>query len=59
MTQWNWQFAEWPRFTYDPKSISTQEKQFLLNSGSSGAFIKNIAEEDYHQFIVEILSEEG
>lgn len=56
---WNWQLPEWPRFIYDPKRIAQQDRQFLLRTGSSFAFLKNIEKPDYHQFIVEILSLEG
>lgn len=56
---WNWQLPGWPRFTYNPTLIIPHEKQFLLGMGSSFAFLKNIAEHDYKQFTVEILSQEG
>src|SRR5262249_44836760 len=56
---WNWQLADWPKFTYDPDSIGPQERQFLLELGSASAFLKNIGEQEYNQFIVEILSQEG
>ncbi|MBA3958224.1 MAG: Fic family protein [Parachlamydiaceae bacterium] len=56
---WNWELPNWPTFNYDPKKISLQEKQFLLSVGSASASLKNVVEEDYNQFIVEILSAEG
>jgi len=57
--RWNWQLPQWPHFTYDPKLIAHQEKQFLVTVGSAFAFLKNIGDQDYHQFVVEILSDEG
>lgn len=56
---WNWELPEWPNFIYDFSRISQQEKQFLLEIGSGTAFLKTIAEEERHQFIVEMLSSEG
>lgn len=56
---WNWQLAHWPNFTYDPALIQSQERQFLLNLGTTTGFLKTLVKEDYQQFIVEILSQEG
>lgn len=56
---WNWQLPNWPRFNYHPDRIAHKERQFLLNMGSECAYLKNISEEEYNQFIVEILSWEG
>ena len=56
---WNWQLPDWPKFSYDPEQISQKERQFLLSMGSAFAFLKNIDEQEYNQFIVEILSLEG
>lgn len=57
--KWNWELPNWPNFGFDSKKIATQEKQFLLRAGESGAFLTNINSEDKKQFIVEILSMEG
>lgn len=56
---WNWQLAKWPHFTYAPDLIREQEKQFLVSIGSAAAYLKTIDKQDYHHFIVEILSTEG
>lgn len=56
---WNWELREWPKFIYAPESIYLREQQFFLNLGESSAFLKNIDKRDYHQFIIEILSQEG
>jgi Fic family protein len=56
---WNWNLPDWPRFRCDFGEISEQEKNFLLSLGSSFAYIKSIEKTEYHQFIVEVLSEEG
>lgn len=56
---WNWELPDWPRFSYDSDQISHKEKKFLLGVGSACAFLKSIDEQEYHQFVVEILSLEG
>ena len=56
---WNWELPNWPKFNYDPKRISQLERQFLLGVGSSAAYLKTIEQQEYHRFIVEILSLEG
>lgn len=56
---WNWELPDWPQFRYDPVRIVQKERQFLLREGSAFAFLKNIDEQEYNQFVVEILSSEG
>ncbi len=56
---WNWQLPSWPKFTYNPNRISQKERQFLLDMGGCAAFLKTINKQDYNQFLVEILSQEG
>lgn len=57
--RWNWQLPGWPKFTYDADRVSSYERRFLLGSGSSFAFQKNISDDDRNRFVVEILSLEG
>ncbi|MES2199296.1 MAG: DUF4172 domain-containing protein [Chlamydiota bacterium] len=56
---WNWQLPGWPKFTYDSCRTTQKERQFLVGSGGSFAFLKNITKEERNQFIIEILSVEG
>lgn len=56
---WNWQLPDWPKFTYDSERIMQYERKFLLESGGSQAFLKNISNDEKNQFVVEILSLEG
>lgn len=56
---WNWELPSWPNFAYDRLMLIPKEKHFLLGSGSTHAFLKNISREEYAQFAVEILSQEG
>lgn len=55
---WNW-VPDWPKFNDDLTQIAGIEKQFLLNAGSAGAYLKTIDEQEYRRFVVEILSLEG
>ena len=56
---WNWELAEWPKFKFDQAAIAKQEKEFLLGVGGAFAFLKNIGQDEYNRFVVEILSSEG
>lgn len=56
---WNWQLPTWPHFNYNPDLLASKERKFLLGTGSAFAFLKNIKEEEYSQFVIEILSMEG
>jgi Fic family protein len=56
---WNWELPHWPQFHYRPEEIAQLEKQFLFGEGGTCAYLKTIDKEEYHQFIVEILSSEG
>jgi len=56
---WNWELPGWPRFSYNLDQIAQKERRFLLEMGSACAFLRNIGEQEYSQFVVEILSLEG
>lgn len=56
---WNWELSDWPNFTYELDKIISKERKFLLEIGSSFAFLKEVKESDYNQFVIEVLSQEG
>jgi Fic family protein len=56
---WNWELPEWPNFHYKSELLAQKERQFLLRAGSTFAYLKNINEQEYNKFVVEILSTEG
>lgn len=56
---WNWELPGWPILHCDPSKVGRQEKEFLLNVGNAGAFLKAVNIEDRNRFVVEILSTEG
>ena len=41
---WNWKLPDWPKFNYNPDALSQLERQFLLNAGSTSAYLKTIDE---------------
>ena len=53
----NWQLPDWPKFGYNFDQIAQKERQFLLTSGSSCAFLQSISKEERDQFIVETLEQ--
>lgn len=57
--RWNWEMPEWPIFYFDPKATAAMEKEFLLKMGGACAYLKGIPDRDYHQFVIEILVNEG
>lgn len=57
--KWNWQLAEWPKFSFEETNIIQMEREFLLKIGSHTAYLQGINKEDYTQFVIEILSQEG
>lgn len=56
---WNWELSNWPRFKYDPETIASLERQFLVGVGAAFAYLKTIDKQEYRYFVVEILSQEG
>lgn len=56
---WNWELPSWPNFYYDSSKVADLEKQFLMEIGSSFAYLKGLSERDYSHYIVDILSIEG
>jgi Fic family protein len=57
--RWNWELPDWPKFYYDSNLIRQKEKQFFLGIGSAFAFLKSVDDQEYNQFVVEIMSMEG
>lgn len=54
---WNWQQADWPRFSYEP--LSTLEEQFLLSSGALFGVYKHIKDDEKSALIVNVMSTEA
>lgn len=56
---WNWQFKDWPNFTYDLKSLSDYESAFLEKVGVAQGALKHIDLLDRKNLEVSLLSEEA
>lgn len=56
---WNWQQADWPHFTYDPKALDGLEARFLHLAGESLGAFKHVSEDDKDRLRVELISEEA
>ncbi|TLD71549.1 Fic family protein [Phragmitibacter flavus] len=59
MPIWNWQQEDWPQFRYDTAKLSGLEAEFLRNSGIFIGAIKHVTDDDRHQLIVELISDEA
>ncbi len=61
MTQikWNWQKADWTKFTYNINVIAELERVFLKQSGVSLGVVRHLSGEDQDQLIVELVSNEA
>lgn len=56
---WNWELPDWPHFNYNIDSTLEKDKQFLLKAGSTSAFLSNLDNSNFQQFVVEIMTAEG
>jgi Fic family protein len=56
---WNWQHADWPRFSWDEAALRSAEQAFLLGCGEFIGTIRHLGQEDREQLIVEAMSGEA
>lgn len=56
---WNWQQADWPKFTYDTKALEPLEREFLLRSGEFIGAFKHVGEDDKNALKIELISDEA
>jgi Fic family protein len=56
---WNWEKADWPRFTYDSAVLEPLEKQFLLQSGEFIGAFKHIGSDEQDALKIELISDEA
>jgi len=56
---WNWQQADWPKFTYDSKALESLERDFLLRSGEFIGAYKHVGENDQNALKIELISDEA
>lgn len=56
---WNWQQAEWPKFSYDKKALESLESEFLLRSGEFLGVFRHVGSDDRDQIRLDLISEEA
>lgn len=56
---WNWQQADWPKFTFDTAKIEPLEKQFLLRSGEFIGAYRHIRPDERDMLRIELISDEA
>lgn len=56
---WNWQQADWPRFTWDESRLAKAEERFLLEGGRFLGTVKHLGGSAHDQLIVEAMSDEA
>jgi Fic family protein len=56
---WNWQQADWPKFTFDAAAIEPFEKQFLLRSGEFIGAYRHVRPTERDMLRIELISDEA
>lgn len=56
---WNWEKADWPHFTHDPKVLEPLESEFLLRSGEFLGVFRHVDADDRNQIRIDLISEEA
>src|SRR6185437_6923108 len=56
---WNWQQANWPNLSYDPKALELLEQQFLRQSGEFLGAFRHVGTNDQEALRIELISEEA
>lgn len=57
--RWNWQYPDWPNFTYDAAAFAPLEERFRQSSGEVIGAVRHFTEDDRSQLRIELLSEEA
>lgn len=57
--KWNWQKADWPRFSWDKDRLAALEEQFPMEAGVYIGTTKHLGADEREQLIVEAMSTEG
>jgi len=56
---WNWQFDDWPNFTFPPELLVPYERDFLIRAGEVQGSVLHIGKEEKENLIVDLLSEDA
>lgn len=57
--RWNWQQADWPRFSWNPTLFAKAEERFTLGAGIFLGTAKHLHRDDHNQLAVIAMSEEA
>ncbi len=57
--KWSWQQKNWPKFTFDDKTIKDLEEKFLYNSGALFATYSHLNKENKKQLRIDLISDEA
>ena len=57
--RWNWQYPDWPNFTYDAAALAPLEERFRQSSGEVIGAVRHFTEDDRSQLRIELLSDEA
>jgi Fic family protein len=56
---WNWQQADWPKFTYDKAVVETMETTFQHRAGELHGAMRHVEDVGRNQLVVELISQEA
>jgi len=56
---WNWQYDNWPEFTYSTEDLAKFEREFFHKSGMLYGSLKHVSDEDQDTFKVDLISDEA
>lgn len=54
--KWNWQFEDWPKFTWEQDKLTPLEKSFSEGVGIIIGSSKHISEEGNQNLLIELMS---
>lgn len=57
--RWNWQYPDWPNFTYDAGALVPLEERFRQSSGEVIGAVRHFTDDDRSQLRIELLSDEA
>ncbi len=57
--RWNWQYPDWPNFTYDAAALAPLEERFRQSCGEVIGAVRHFTEDDRSQLRIELLSDEA
>jgi Fic family protein len=57
--RWNWEQTDWPKFSYDSKTLEALEHQFLRQSGEFLGVFRHVGADDQNTLRIELISEEA